>query len=159
MGYNAYNHFGAYMEVPEIEKTTKKKIRRCSDTKCKNHKNEKMSVEAHFCNVCGTEIEEFEKEKKEVSLLSYYSFCEEHGLDPEKFSQVQEGYMLIPNYRFGTVANWSDEDNQKTIPFVWGDSRKALVEFTNEAQDFIDKVKEVYGVEIEVKFGIVSYVM
>lgn len=158
MGYNAYNHFGAYMEVPKIEKITKKTIRRCSDTKCKNHKNEKMSVESNFCNICGTEIEEFKKENKEVSLLSYHSFCEENGLDSEKFSQVQQGYMLIPNYRFGIVSSW-DENDEKTIEFDWGESRKAIIEFTTEAKDFIDKVKEVYGLEIEVKFGIVSYIM
>lgn len=158
MGYNAYNHFGAYIEMPEIEKVVNKTIRHCSAKSCSNHKNEKMSKESQFCSKCGEKVEEFNQKNTVTALLQYYSFAEEHGIDSEKFSQVQEQYMLIPNRDFGSIAHW-DGSEQVTVEFVWGDSRKALVDFTKEAKEFIDKVKEIYGVELQVKFGIVPYIM
>lgn len=155
MGYNTYHHFGAYIEMPKIEETTTKTIRRCTAKSCTS-KSKKLPENSHFCNECGAKVEHFEQINKVTNMLDYYSFAEENGLDPEVFAQVQRDLMLIPNRRFGTVARW-EEDEEKTVELVWGDSREALVKFTKEAKEFIHKVKEVYGIELQVKFGIVSY--
>ena len=40
-----------------------------------------------------------------------------------------------------------------------GDSRKCIVDFTKESQDFLDKFKEVYKIDLEVKFGLITYIM
>ena len=89
----------------------------------------------------------------------YYEFAEENGLDPEKFAQVRDdGKALIPNRRFGAIKSW-DENEELIQEFIWGDSRKCIVDFTKEAQDFINKFKEVYKIDLEVKFGVITYIM
>lgn len=158
MGYNSYNHFGAYIEMPEIKKEVTKTIRRCSNKSCSNHKIENMSKDSQFCHKCGEQVEQFDKKNTVNVQLNYYDFAEKNGLDPEIFAQVQDQYILIPNRHFGKVTSW-DQNEQFSVEFDWGDSRKAMVEFTNEAQKFIDKVKEIYAIELQVKFGIVSYTM
>lgn len=159
MGYSSYNYLGAYIELPEVEKTYKKEIRRCSDTNCSNHRKEEMPKDARFCIKCGTEIEEFEVAKTTKKVIDYYNFAQKHNFDPELFTQVQnDRKILIPNRNFGSVERW-EEDEDVVVEFVWGDSRKAIVEYTKNAQEFIDKVKEVYGVDLQVKYGIVAYTM
>lgn len=159
MGYNTYGYLGAYIEMPSVEKIEKKQIRRCSDENCSNHKNEKMSKEIHFCSKCGTEIEEFEVNVKVNKTFRYYEFAEENGLDPEKFAQVRDdGKALIPNRRFGAIKSW-DENEELIQEFIWGDSRKCIVDFTKEAEDFLDRFKEVYKIDLEVKFGLITYIM
>ena len=159
MGYNTYSYLGAYIEMPTIEMKEKQTKRRCSDVNCSNHKKENMSEEIHFCSKCGTEIEEFEVQKNVSKTFRYYEFAEKNGLDPEKFAQVQEaGKFLISNRRFGSVKNW-DDNEEIAQEFIWGDSRKCIVDFSKEAQDFLDKFKEAFNVELQVKFGIITYIM
>ena len=120
MGYNSYGYLGAYIEMPTVDETEIKQIRRCSDENCSNHKNEKMSKESHFCSKCGTEIEEFEVNVKVNKTFRYYEFAEKNGLDPEKFAQVRDDEKaLIPNRRFGTIKS-SDENEEVTQEFIWG---------------------------------------
>lgn len=159
MGYTAYSYVGAYVKLPQVEKNYTKTVRRCSDENCSNHKKEEMPKDARFCIKCGTEIEEIEVKAKKTAVLKYYEFAEEHGLDPDHFSQVQNSYnVLIPNYSFGALASW-DEDDEITKEIDFKEAQKIVEEYKENAQNFIDKVKEIYGIELQVKFGVVSYTM
>lgn len=159
MGYNAYNYIGAYIEMPTVEKEINKTIRRCSNKACSNHKNEKMSSSFKFCNQCGKEIEEFSKKEVKTTIPDYYSFAEDNGFDPEEFSQVQNNReVLIPNRRFGSIEYW-DENEEIAYEFNTQDTQKAIEEYIKVAQPFIDKFKEIYNIELKVKFGVVSYIM
>lgn len=156
MGYNAYGYLGAYIELPKVEKKSKQLIRRCSNKSCVNHKSEKISKEVDFCSKCGKEIEQ---EITKYQVENYYNFAEENGLDPEKFAQVRNDLdILIPNRGFGSQISW-DENTEIKEEFVWGETKKYIAEFTKEAQEFINKFKEIYNIELKVKFGVVSYIM
>lgn len=159
MGYSSYSYVGAYVKLPQVEKTYTKTVHRCSDENCSNHAKEEMPKDARFCIKCGTEIEELEIEAKKTSVLKYYEFAEEHGLDPDHFAQVQNSYnVLIPNYSFGALASW-DEDEEITKEIDFKEAQKIVEEYKENAQNFIDKVKEIYGIELQVEFGVVSYTM
>ena len=157
MGYNAYNHMGAYIELPQVQEQYTKVIRRCSQKECSNHKNENMSKDFHFCNKCGTEIEEIETKEIRWTALDYYSFAEENGLDPEEFTQMNES-ILIPNRSFGSTVNW-DENEQITQEFSVEEAQRCIEEYTRYAKEFMDKVKEIYNIDLKVKYGVVSYIM
>lgn len=159
MGYNAYNYIGAYIEMPMVEEEYTKTIRRCSNTSCSNHRNEKMSSSFKFCNQCGKEIEELSNKEVKTRIPDYYSFAEDNGFDPEEFSQVQNNReILIPNRHFGSVSSW-DENEEIAYEFNPKDGQKAIEEYTKVAKAFIDKFKEIYNIELKVKFGVVSYIM
>lgn len=159
MSYSSYSYLGAYIELPEVEKTYTKHIRRCSDENCSNHKKEEMPQDARFCIKCGTEIEELEVESKKISVIKYYSFAQTHDLDPDQFTQVQSANnILIPNYNFGSLECW-DENEEVNQEIDFQQAQKVVEEYTQHAQRFIDKVKEVYAIELKVKFGVVSYTL
>lgn len=157
MGYSTYNHMGAYIELPEIEEEYTRVIRRCSDQKCSNHKNEHMSQDFHFCNKCGTEIEEIETKEKQFTALDYYSFAEENGLDPEEFTQMNDN-VLIPNRSFGSTINW-EESETFAKEFSVEEAQRCIKDYSHYAKGFMNKVKEIYNIELKVKYGIVSYVL
>lgn len=159
MGYSAYSYVGAYIELPEVETTYTKTVRRCSDESCSNHTKEDMPKDASFCVKCGKAIEELAVSVKKSKVIDYYSLGEKYGFDSELFSQVQNNRsILIPNRYFGEIESW-DGDEEVLKEFNWDDAINAIKEYTKNAQVFIDKVKEVYGIELQVKFGVVSYTM
>lgn len=158
MGYKLYNNICAYIQLPNVEEEKTEKKYCCSNTDCINHKKN-LSVSVKFCSQCGGKIDYVVKKETKMCVPDYYNFAEENKLDPDRFCQVQNNrQILISNKLFGSVLSWENEDeivNEITCEEIIREIEK----FTEMAQCFIDKFKEVYGIELKVKFGIVSYSM
>jgi hypothetical protein len=154
MGMNMYGYIGAYVTIPEVKHEEKSEIYRCSSNVCRNHKY--MNRDFAFCPICGASGEEHTVIKVEEGSPSYYSFAQEHGLDEDALFS-NDSNQLQPNKGYhGISQSFSDRDDSNDFEITVEDITYSITAFKDAYKEFLDKFKEVYGIELEVKYGVVT---
>lgn len=153
MGMNIYNYLGSYVELPVVEQTLKQTFYGCSNSQCQNHGY--MPRGNNFCFICGSPGQTRQTSTSVNQSLDWYEFCETHGLPAESLICVNDTDCLIPNIavKYSTTLNDEVTNTEITPDYIL----KSIKEFKDNFEDALSKFKEIYGFELIVKFGIISY--
>ena len=154
MGMDLYIHVTTYIELFEVEQLVKTATYRCSNTACQNHKY--MSNSNKFCPICGKEGETDIKEVMENQMLNWYDFLEENDL-PDNLYQANDSNCVLPNISMKHSFSMSRHDDSMNCEISPQYIKNGIAEFKEKFQIYLDKIKEIYGKEVEIKFGVVSY--
>lgn len=154
MSVNMNVCIGPYLTLPKVDYQDTSEKYCCANIDCKNHDG--LNSSHTFCPLCGALGEEKTVVKTVHGVPSYYDLAESWELDPYMFSD-QNG-TLIPNMNSnGLFKSFYDRSNPDSIQIDSTDIVACINFLKENGKEFLDKFKEQYGIQLEVKYGVVYY--
>lgn len=155
MGIDIYTYIGAYVNAPKVMSTVKEEKYHCPNNGCKNHKG--MAEHNNFCPICGSEGITTTTEKQAYDYLDFDELATKYNLKPDGLMRFNEN-QYIPNRSLGGVSvNYSNRDDITNIEIETDDVLDSLDSFKDVFSDYIDAVEKEYNIDLQVKFGVVTY--
>lgn len=160
MGVDNNFYLGAYVELPKVTVKSSENINTCMNKSCVNHMLS-LSKENVFCNKCGDKLMMHLKEGKETSrFFDFFAFEEANNLPSSLFYTIGESNkfrLLIPNVSIKNSLNISAQLDQVMQPINAEYINVAIKEFKELLGPRYEILKKLYNIDLEVKFGLVSY--
>lgn len=154
MGMNLYTYVGCYVVPPVMKQTIENQTYHCSNQSCKNNKS--MNKSNHFCPLCGSAGEIIIRSEDIIEQINLYDFQYKYNLG-DKFSLANDTDCWLPNQEYGGISATLSKHSSKMVFKMKDHAVENSKEiFRSYYHEYLKKFKEVYGIELEVNFGIVS---
>jgi len=145
-------YVAAYVKLPVVDCVEKYEITACSNKNCINSKGSEKLKHENFCSKCGSKIVSKEISNVKRGELNWYDFLIENDLPEEVFSL--SGSYLTYDIDVSIDVKYSD-NNANEIKYE--EIPNKIKEFKENFKEYADKLKELYNVELEVKYGVINY--
>lgn len=157
MGSSVSAYVGAYLEVPQAKVKVNQKGRRCSDSSCPMHKPKK-DPKGNYCQVCGAKCENYEYQIESYMDSDVYSYTPEGEISPLANVPNANNLIISDTTHKGYVSRVCSFDDDVYFSNISIEAINfAIAQFTELSSKFREAFKDKYGVELEIKFGMITY--